>query len=268
MSASRTPSGIAFEVSGTGPAVLLLHEGIADRTMWDPQWESWAGEFTLVRCDLRGFGESADPTGPYRLDADALEVLDAAGIERAAVVGASVGGKAAIDLALTAPGRVWALVAVAATPSGWRHDAELLAEFDEIDETWETEGVDAANELELRLWVDGKGRRPLDSDPRVRRRIERLNRALIERQGRFQFEPGVPQPPAIERLAELTAPVLVVTGAHEQPSVLAGAAHLAAETDAETASIPATAHLPSLERPREFDDAVLPFLRRVAPAPG
>jgi 3-oxoadipate enol-lactonase len=267
VSAARTRSGIAYEVRGSGPALLLLHEGIADRTMWDPQWESWGEEFTLVRSDHRGFGESDDPAGPYGAHTDAVEVLDAAEIERAAIVGASMGGQAAIDLVVEAPRRAWALVAVAAVPSGWRHSSDHLAMFDEIDETWETEGVDSANELELRMWVDGVGRGPLDSDQRARRRIERLNRALIERQGAWDtgIEPAQLVPPATERLDQIDLPVLVVTGAHDQPSVLAGAAHLAERTGAETAEIAGTAHVPNLERPKRFDAAVLPFLRRAAP---
>lgn len=260
MSTDRTSDGIAYDVAGSGPAVLLLHEGIADRTMWDPQWERWRDRFTLVRSDHRGFGESADPTGPYSVHLDALGVLDHAGIEHAAVVGASMGGQAAIDLALEAPGRVGALVAVVAVPSGWRHSSEHLAMFDEIDEAWESEGVEPANELELRMWVDGT-RGPLESDPRVRRRIERLNRELIERQGAFTAEPRGLEPPAIERLGELAMPLLVVTGAHDQPSVNAGAAALAEATGAEIAEIAETAHLPSLERPDAFDAAVLPFLK-------
>ena len=68
--------------------------------MWDPQWEGWAGEFELVRCDHRGFGDSDDPVAAYGVHTDALEVLDDAGVGRAAVIGASMGGQAAIDLAL------------------------------------------------------------------------------------------------------------------------------------------------------------------------
>lgn len=263
MTVAHTAGGIAYERTGTGPAVLLLHAGIADRTMWDPQWERWADRFELIRLDHRGFGESADPRGQYSVQGDALEVLDEAEVERAAVVGASMGGQAAIDLAIEAPERVTALVAVVAVPSGWRHSPEHLAMFDEIDETWETEGVEAANELELRMWVDGT-RGPLESDPRVRRRIERLNRALIERQGAFTVEPNQLQPPAIDRLGELSMPLLVVTGEHDRPSVNAGAAALAEATGAASVAIGDTAHMPSLERPDDFDAAVLPFLERWA----
>ena len=265
--AELTESGIAYEVAGDGPPVLLIHEGISDRTIWDPQWKSpdWRERFTVIRFDQRGFGESDEPLGPYSLHGDALAVLDAAGVELAAVVGASMGGKAAIDLTLAHPERVGALVAVAATPSGWEHPAEHMAKFDEINEAYERDGIDAANELELRMWVDGIGRQPDDVDPAVREAISRVNRGLLERQGEWdeENEPVALDPPAIGRLGEIAVPVLVVTGEHDQLSINAGSAALAEATGAETAEVAATAHAINLERPAEFDRAVIPFLERV-----
>jgi pimeloyl-ACP methyl ester carboxylesterase len=262
----RTESGLAYEVAGDGPAVLLIHEGIGDRAMWEPQWRSgeWRDRFTMIRFDQRGFGESEDPLGPYSLHGDALAVLDAAGADRAAVLGASMGGAAAIDLALAHPERVSALVAVAATPSGWEHSDEHMSRFAEIDEVWQRDGIDAANELELRMWVDGVGRQPGDVDPTVRAEMSRMNRALIERQGEWdeESEPVELDPPAIGRLDQIAVPVLVVTGEHDQRSVNAGAAALAQATAAETVEVPDTAHAINLERPAEFDRAVVPFLDR------
>lgn len=264
--AELTESGLAFEVAGDGPPVLLVHAGISDRTMWDPQWnaEQWRERFTLIRYDQRGFGESDEPLGVYALHGDALEVLDTVGAERAALIGASMGGAAAIDLTLARPERVSALVAVAVTPSGWEHSAEHLARFAEIDETWERDGIDAANELELRMWADGVGREPAEVDPRVRAQISRVNRRVIARQGEWdeENEPAPLEPPAFGRLDAIGIPVLVVTGAHDQPSVNAGAAALAAATGAEAVEVPSTAHIVNLERPAEFDRAVIPFLER------
>ena len=103
----RTADGIVYEVTGAGPPVLLMHAGIADRTIWDPQWERWADRYTLIRYDHRGLGESADPAEGFSIHGDALAVLGAAGVERATVIGASMGGRGAIDLApeLTGAGR-------------------------------------------------------------------------------------------------------------------------------------------------------------------
>ena len=116
---ARTRSGLSYEAAGDGAAVLLMHAGISDRRMWDGQWAALAERFHAIRFDARGFGASADPSRPYTLHGDALDVLDALEVERAAVVGASMGGGAALDMALAVPHRVSALVTVNSTPSGW-----------------------------------------------------------------------------------------------------------------------------------------------------
>ena len=264
----RTGTGLAWEVTGSGPALLLIHEGIADRTMWDLQWGEWSDRFTLIRYDLRGYGDSPDADAPYTLAGDALEVLDAAGCERAAVIGASIGGRAALDLALLAPDRIGAVVEVVATPSGWRAQPSLLAAFERVDAAFEADGLEAANEVELQMWVDGPGREPGAAAPAVRNAVARMNAAALareqarERAGN-EVEPGEPDPPALDRLGELTAALLVITGEHDQPSVTAGARVLAERTGAELVEIAATAHVPTMERPAEFEAAVLPFLKRV-----
>jgi pimeloyl-ACP methyl ester carboxylesterase len=264
----RTEGGLAYEVTGSGPAILFLHEGIADRTMWDPQWERWAERYTLIRYDQRGFGDSDDPGGPYSLQGDALAVLDAAGVDRAIVVGASMGGKAALDLTLAAPDRVAALVTVVATPSGWEHSADLTAAFEAVEAAYERCGLEAANETELGMWVDGPSRSPADVDPEVRAQVARMNLSALQRgesleQRGIEIEPSELDPPAIGRLDEVAAPTLVVTGALDQPSVNAGSAAIVAGVPrAEAIEIADTAHVPSLERPVEFEHAVLRFLAR------
>ncbi len=269
---ARTVGGIAYETVGSGPPVLLIHEGIADRTMWDPQWERWGERFTLIRYDQRGFGESADPDGRYSLHGDALAVVDAVGAERAAVVGASMGGTAALDLTLAVPDRVTALVTVVATPSGWEPAADLVAMFERVEAAYESDGLEAANEVELGGWVDGPRRETGTVDPAVRERMATMNLDVLKREdarerGGVEIEPDALDPPAIGRLGEVGVPVLVVTGALDQPSVLAGAAAMAEGiAGAEAVEIAATAHVPSLERQAEFDAAVLPFLHRHASA--
>lgn len=250
--------------------MLLIHAGIANRTMWDPQWELWRDRFTLIRFDQRGFGESADPAPPYSLHGDALAVLDAAGVERAALLGASIGGTAALDLALAATDRVAALVAVGARPSGHEPGGELVAEFERVEAAYGQGGIEAANEVELGIWVDGPGREPGAADPAFRARVGAMNREALRREEAREragtvVEPEPLEPAAIDRLAGVVVPTLVVTGEHDQPSTLAGAAATAAGVPgAEAVEIAGAAHLPSLERPQAFDEAALPFLTQHA----
>ena len=71
----RTQSGIAYEIAGSGIPIVLVHAGIADRRMWDPQWAAFASVGRVIRYDARGYGESLPPTGPWSHHSDLLERL-------------------------------------------------------------------------------------------------------------------------------------------------------------------------------------------------
>jgi pimeloyl-ACP methyl ester carboxylesterase len=110
---------VAYDESGQGPPLLLLHAGIADRTMWDDVTPMLSERFRVVAPDLRGFGETPLPDGPFVYAADAAALLEGLGIERAHVVGVSLGGHVALDLALARPELVDHLVLVGAGIDGW-----------------------------------------------------------------------------------------------------------------------------------------------------
>ena len=260
---ARTPGGLAFEAAGRGPDVLMMHAGLSDSRMWDPQWPALTRRFHAIRYDARGFGSSADPRRPYTLHGDAMDVLDALEVERATVVGCSMGGYAALDMAIALPHRVQAVVVVSGAPSGWAHTADVLAQWDAVDAAYESKGIDAANELEMKMWLDGPFRAPDAIDRDVRNSVARVNRVLLERQAGFRIEPGDLEPPAVGRLGEVSVPVLVITGELDQPSTLAGAFELARGTGAEHVEIEGTAHFPNLERPAEFNRVLIDFLERV-----
>lgn len=241
-----------------------MHSGISDSRMWDPQWAALTDRFHAIRYDARGFGSSADPTRPYTLHGDGMDVLDALDVERAAVVGCSMGGYGALDMAIALPHRVSALVVVSGTPSGWAHSAEILAQWQAVDAAYESRGIDAANELEMKMWLDGPFRAPDVVSREIRSSVASVNRVLLERQSTFAIEPGDLEPPAVGRLAEVNVPVLVITGELDQPSTLAGSFEIARGTGAEHVEIAGAAHLPNLERPVEFNRALTDFLARNA----
>ena len=262
---ARTPTGLAYEAAGDGPPALLMHSGLIDSRMWDPQWPALASQFHAIRYDARGFGSSVDPRRPYTLHGDGMEVLDALEVERAAIVGCSMGGYAALDMAIALPHRVSALVLVSATPSGWTHSADIIAQWEAVDEAYERRGVDVANELEMKMWLDGPSRAPDVVDREARRMAATVNSVLLERQATFEIEPGDLEPPAVGRLSEVQVPVLVITGELDQPNTLAGAFEIARETGAEHVEIENAAHFPNLEHPAEFNRALTDFLERALP---
>jgi pimeloyl-ACP methyl ester carboxylesterase len=241
-----------------------MHSGLIDSRMWDPQWPVLTRDFHAIRYDARGFGSSADPRRPYTLHGDGMEVLDALEVEKAAVVGCSMGGYAALDMAVALPHRVSALILVSATPSGWKHSAQIIAQWEAVDQAYERRGLDAANEIEMKMWLDGPFRAPDVVDRDLRRMAASVNSVLLERQAAFETEPGDLEPPAIGRLSEVQVPVLVVTGELDQPNTLAGSLEITRETGAEYVEIEHAAHFPNLERPVEFNRALTEFLKRIA----
>jgi 3-oxoadipate enol-lactonase len=112
---------IAWESRGDGPSLLLIHGLGYARWGWEPVVDRLAERFRVLLFDNRGIGESDVPPGPYTAAAmaeDAAQVLDEAGVGRAHVVGTSLGGMVAQELALAYPERVDRLVLACTTPGG------------------------------------------------------------------------------------------------------------------------------------------------------
>ena len=107
---------IAYEVTGDGDPLLLIMGFAADSRMWMLQAPAFAQSHRVITFDNRGSGGSSKPPAPYSMEQmadDARAVLDAEGIERAHVVGISMGGAIAQHLALSEPSRVRSLVLAA-----------------------------------------------------------------------------------------------------------------------------------------------------------
>src|SRR4051812_13236890 len=106
---------LPYDESGTGPVVVLLHAGVADRTMWTEHLELLeAAGYRAVALELPGLGEAVLSPGEQAPWADALAAMDELSIERAALVGNSFGGAIALRVAVVAPDRVSPLVLISA----------------------------------------------------------------------------------------------------------------------------------------------------------
>jgi len=246
-------------------AVLLIHAGIANLRMWDPQVEALAAEHFVIRFDTRGFGGTQTDDVEFSNRADAVALLDHLGIASAVIVGSSRGGGIAIDLTLDFPDRVAGLVVIGSGPSG--HPGVELTEreeelFAELDEVYETGTVDQLYRLEAALWNVGPLRDVSDLDPAFVETAYSLNLANTG----HALERPVPvglEPPAYARLDEIEVPTLVVVGEYDISPALAQADYLAAHIPrAEKAVVSDAAHLPSVEKPAEFTALLLDWLRR------
>jgi pimeloyl-ACP methyl ester carboxylesterase len=261
-------SSLHHEVAGDGAAVVLLHAGVCDSRMWEPNRASLGDGRRLVIPDLRGFGRSEWGTGPYSHVDDVIDLLDRLGIEQAAFAGASFGGRVAIDVALEHPSRVTALLLAAPALGGWDWSAEVRAFGEREDELLDGGDVPGAVELNLRMWVDGPARGPSDVDRALRGFVGEMQRRAFELAlEAFAAEPfpgpeRALDPPAAGRLGAIRVPTLVAVGELDVQDMRSIAAAVAGGVQGGRLEvIAAAAHLPSLERPDVFDELAAGFLR-------
>jgi pimeloyl-ACP methyl ester carboxylesterase len=215
---------------------------------------------------MRGYGDSTLPPGPFSQSGDLLSLLDHVGIEQAALVGVSYGGRVALDTAFAAPERVTALVLASA---GLRdHEwSRAVREFGDEEERLLDSDLGAATELNVRLWVDGPNRAPDAVREEIRERVRTMQRRAFEIQvAAYEAEPAPgPEDPVNVRLDAIRAPTLVIVGDADVSDFLEIGGRLEAEIpNARKVVLPDTAHTIPLERPDEFRELTLEFLREHA----
>ncbi len=249
---------IHVERAGTGASVVLIHAGIADRRMWDREWVEWASSLDVIRLDLRGFGLSDPQTGSFSQAADVLAVLDDLGVERAVLVGASYGGRVAIDLAASHPDRVVGLVLAGAGLPDHEWSAEIEAFGAAEDEALEAGDLDRATEVNIDFWL------PSASEA-VREAVRVQQRRAFELDVDDEADEALLTDDLPTRLPALDVPALVLTGKDDYADFQGIADHLAATLpNARRETIPGAGHVPSLEQPAAFDALVLPFVASVS----
>jgi pimeloyl-ACP methyl ester carboxylesterase len=252
---------IAWERHGEGEPLLLVHGLGYARWGWEPVLPGLAERFDVLLFDNRGIGESDAPPGPYtvaELAADAIGVLDDAGVERAHVVGTSLGGMVAQEVALSHPARVDRLVLAGTTPGGPKahpmpqQTVALMAE-----------AATLAPEVALRRFVENAL-----SPATVGSRPEVVERILAHRLATAQAPPAWAAQAAAgaafdayDRLGGLTAATLVQHGT-DDVVVAPGNAELLAGAlqGAGLEWFPGTGHLSFWEEPDRFVASVSSFL--------
>jgi pimeloyl-ACP methyl ester carboxylesterase len=246
----------AYDDEGQGPAVVMIHSGVCDRAMWEPQAVALAATHRVVRLDLRGFGETPVPPGEFSYADDVLAVLDDGGITSATVVGSSFGGQVALELVATHPERVEALALLCTAYAEAEDGPDVLRFGEEEDRLLEAGDLDGAVELNVTTWLG-----PEASDE-VRDRVRRMQRHAFEVQ--LAAEELQPEPQPVHAnidVAAIAVPTLVVSGGRDLDHFRRVAEQLAAEIPQATRRhLPWAGHLPSMERPDEVTDLLVDFL--------
>jgi pimeloyl-ACP methyl ester carboxylesterase len=247
---------LPYDQAGDGSPVVLLHAGIADRTMWSEQLEPLAASgHRAIAMDMPGFGEApvTDPLAPWE---DVLETLDALGVERAALVGNSFGGAVAVCVAMEAPERVEALVLVSAPAPGIDPSPELEAAWAAEEEALEGDDVDAAVAAVVDAWLLP------DAPAALRDRVAAMQRRAFDLQLSADDvdETDDPLETNPDALGTLSLPALIVTGEHDMPDFQIAADFYARKLNARHVVVPGARHLAPLEAPEAFSELLLKFL--------
>jgi 3-oxoadipate enol-lactonase len=251
---------LAYDVEGSGPAVLLLHSTACDRRMWDAQAPTLVGAgYQVVCCDLPGYGDSPVPEGPYDEAQSVVELLDGLGVDRVAVVGSSGGGRVAQEVAARWPDRTAALALLCTALSGHEPGPELRAFGEREDELLEAGDVAGATELNVDTLLGPY------ADTATREKVRIMQRHAFEVQLAASAAAGPVRRPYNH--AAITAPSLLVCGAHDLPDFRTIAVELTRRLpNARLIELDWAGHLPSLERPDELNRILVDFLAATLPA--
>jgi pimeloyl-ACP methyl ester carboxylesterase len=238
--------------------VVLIHGGQMDRRMWDAQFDLFSREYRAIRYDIRGFGKSDVPTKPYSEVSDLHSLLQHLRVEKAALVGLSLGAAVAVDMAIAHPETVNALILVCPGLGGFpfkdkANDLRAVVEA----------ARDESGEKAAELWLQNPYMSVAMENPALRDKLRQLaidnahcwlnNPLLIRRT----------KPPAAERLREIHVPTLVVGGERDVSDIQEIVAKLASEIPGAQKKILAGAgHIVPMEKPDEFNALALEFLAK------
>jgi 3-oxoadipate enol-lactonase len=250
-----------YEEMGRGKALIMIHGGFIDRRMWDRQFEEFAKYFRVIRYDVRNHGLSESEPGTYVYYEDLKQLCDRLNIQKAAILGLSMGGRVAIDFAIAYPEKVWALVLAAPGVSGYSFDSPECQEFNEkYRAAYQSGSFEKMAEAFLQGWTDGPCRKPSEVDPDVRNKTKQM--ALDhERHSGSGVNMGELDPPAINRLEEINAPTLAIVGSLDMPDILDIVNRVDQHVrNSQKEIIPGAAHMINMEKPEEFNKLVLDFL--------
>ena len=261
----RPGARLAYEVTGEGPAVVLVHGFGLDMRMWDAQVHHLAARFRVVRYDCRGFGASGpfDPAAAYTHAGDLMALLDHLGIGQAVLAGLSFGGRVVMQAALAAPDRVRGLVLMDAVLDGVPWDPDSAGALDEAARQAQARGVLAGRAA----WLA----HPLFAAAREQPDVASQLAAMVggypgqHWTGHDPHQQTGPRP--IDALEDLAMPVLVLAGERDVRGFREMSAVLARRIPGAQYHVVAGAgHMINMEQPSAVNELLAGFLERLRPS--
>lgn len=239
---------VFFEVRGEGPAVLLVHGGIMDRRMWDPQWAGLGDDVRLIRFDVRGAGQSPRSEAFHPAD-DMLAILDELGVDKAYIVGLSNGGAFSVDFALMYPDRVTKLIVAEPGLTGFQFDASVMQQQMDMIAAFRAGDIEEATRVALSSPAFEHTREHPAAWGLVRRLVQE-NISSFAMFPLYRYH----EPRAVDALGRLSIPVALIVSEYAGPSALAIADLLERDVpDLVRFTISDAGHMMNLENPQAFN---------------
>ena len=149
-------ANLYLETAGQGQSILFLHAGVADSRQWNNEFQHFSKNYCVTRYDQRGFGRSPPVAGDFSYLGDLVALVDHLQPAKPVIlVGCSMGGMTAIDMALEHPDKVKALVLVDSAPAGLDIDVPVVEKFRLAEEAGKAGDLERVAEIETQIWFDG-----------------------------------------------------------------------------------------------------------------
>ena len=259
-----------YEITGKGEPLVLIHGSFGDRRFWDLQFTELSKKYKVILYDIRGYGRSAlpNPDVAYK-DCDDLEALmDFLGIKKPHICGLSLGSIIGIDFALAYPDKCRSLILAGPRVAGDGTDEYRTPNADSIRaiiaRTTDVVKTRGAKEATDYLWTGDHAMGKTVISPGTREKLIKMGyeyswwRYLNTSKREMAF------PMAIKKLNEIKTPVLVVTAEYDLELCKEDAAIIMKEIPgAKLISIKGAGHLMNMDKPGEFNKAILEFIDKV-----
>ncbi len=251
-----------YEIAGTGTPLIFVHGFSLDHRMWDDQISAFTDSYRVVRYDVRGFGQSADvPTDPYSSPADLLGLMDALNIEKAHLVGLSMGGAIVVDFTTDYPDRVLSLTPVDAPLGGMDWTTDFPARMGAAAALANESGIEAA----LKPWLED----PLLAPAMANTDCAPALKEIIGDYTGWHWTSGAKglsgDTPTIQLLDKISVPTLVVVGEHDLADFHGAADIMEANIPgARKVIVSGVGHMSNMEDPTGFNTLLAEFLSEIA----
>lgn len=251
-----------YEIAGKGEYIVLLHDGIVHREVWDNQFPVFAKKYRVVRYDRRGYGKSTFPKAQFSHIEDLNQLFIQLKIDSAIIFGISGGGELAIDFTLKYPEKIKAIILAGAVVSGYGVTNHTITRGGRLNSL-----VDILYDPVKFLEYFGK-EDPYEINPKNLKAKEKFIQLLKENPNDINFQREsyvIPaKSPALGHLSKIKVPALILVGEYDMPDIQAnGGVIEVGIPNAKRDIIYKSGHLIPFDQPKAFNIAVYKFLNGI-----